>query len=190
MKRKRDRPAQFLACFAGWCKHFRAPSFELYDDAARILHCRAARPELNPSRKDRCLIRVTGEWSEWLAANSQGPYRCLQPWGQSIKRHNPLELLHPSAMEGWRGERPFAAIQIIHHRPFQLPGETFPCLPDFREINFDLGNPGQGALPAALHFFGEYVPHKLSAWCGHPMHTNPYRVARWLRKAGIPVERV
>lgn len=171
MIRRKDKPAQFLACFEGWCKHFRAPPVELYDQSGA-----------HPCRGDRCLIRVAYGWLEWLEANSQGLYHCLQPWDLGIKQHNPLGMEGVTAMQGWRGARPFAAIQIILHGP----PEKF----IFLEIDFDLSNPGQGALPAALHLFGECIPHKLSAWFGHPMHTNPYRVAKWLRKAGIAVERV
>ena len=177
MRRTEDRPAQLLKCFAGWREHFRAPAVELYDE-----------PGANPSREDRCLIRATGEWLEWLEANSQGPYPCLWRWNHGIARHNPLESLYPSAVTGWRGTRPFAAIQIIHHSPFHLPGETWPLLPEVLEVDFDLSNPGRGLLPAVGHA-AEWLWLRLPRLIRRPTRkTNPYRIARLMRRAGIDVE--
>ncbi len=175
MRRTEDRPAQFLACFAGWCKHFRAPAVELFGEP----------------REDRCLIRATPEWLAWIEANSQGPERCLQIWDHGISRHNPLESLYPSAVTGWRGTRPFAAIQVIHHSPFHFPAEAWPLLPpEFIEIDFDLSNPGRGLLPAAGHA-AEWLWLRLPRLIGRPTRTtSPRRIARMLRRAGINVERI
>lgn len=171
MKCKRDKPAQFLACFEGWCRHFRAPPVQLYDEAGA-----------NPAREDRCLIRATGDWVQWLDANSQGLYRCLQPWDLGIARHNPLGLDSRTALQGWRGTRPFAAIQIILHGP----PERFIVL----EIDFDELNAAGGLLPLIGHGL-EWAWYRLPQLIGRPQRrTNPYRIARMLRRRGVPVERV
>jgi hypothetical protein len=171
MRRTKDKLAQFLACFEGWCKHFRAPAVELYDE-----------PGAHPSREDRCLIRATGEWLEWLEANSQGPYPCIQTWDHGIGQHNPLDLEDETAMQGWRGTRTLAAIQIILHGP----PEKF----IFLEVDFDLANPGRGLLPLIGHGV-EWLWLRLPRLIRRPTRkTNPYRIARMLRRAGITVERV
>ncbi len=171
MKPRRDKPAQFLACFQGWCEHFREPLVELYDE-----------PGARPARDDRCLIRATSEWIDWIDANSHGYGRCLQNWNLGIHRHNPLELDDPTAMQGWRGTRPFAAIQIILHGP---PERSI-----FLEIDFDEAGPGQGVLPAIWHGV-EVVRLRLPRLVGLPKwKTNPRRIARMMRRDGIEVEAV
>ncbi len=171
MKRRRDKPAQFLACFQGWREHFRAPPVELYDE-----------PGARPSREDRCLIRATGEWIDWIDAHSHGPYASIRSWNRGIHRHNPLGLEDSTAMQGWRGTRPFAAIQIILHGP--------PERSEFFEIDFDLANPGRGVLPAVGHAV-EVVWLRQSWLIGRPKRkTNPYRIARMMRRDGIEVEAV
>ena len=127
MRPRRDKSVQFLECVRGWCKHFRAPAVVLF----------------HPPRKDRCLIQALDEWLEWIDANSQGPFACLHPWGLGIRRHNPLGMDYVTAQEGWRGTRPFGAIQIILHELFS--GNKF------LELDFDEAGPGQGILPAAWH---------------------------------------
>lgn len=155
-----------MECVRGWCKHFRAPAVKLF----------------HAPREDRCLIQATDEWLKWIDANSQGPFACLHSWNRSIRRHNPLGLDQATAREGWRGERPFGAIQIILHH---LVGKS-----EFLEIDFDEAGPGQGLLPAAWHGI-EVVRLRLPRLIGRPKwKTNPYRIARLLRRSGIEVERV
>ncbi len=177
MRRKKDRPAQFLACFEGWCQHFLAPPVELYDEAG-----------VNPSREDRCLIRATPEWLQWIEANSQGPFRCLQPWDHGIIRHRPFTRARRTAVEGWKGERFFAAIQIIRHDP-QL-GVEKPILPEALEVDFDVIGAASGSAGLGGHAL-EWFIQRLPRFLRRPKkRTNPYRIARMLRWRGIKVERV
>jgi len=176
MRHKKDKIEQFLACFRGWCEHFRAPPVELYDE-----------PGAQPCREDRCLVRATPEWLEWLERNSQGASCCLQPWGHGIERHDPLNKGVTTAEDGWRGLRAFAAIQIIHH---VLPNWPETKMPPFLEIDFDLANPAGGLLPLIEHGI-EWTWYRLPWLLGRPQRrTNPYLIARMLRRRGIAVERI
>ena len=165
--RKFRTELQFLACFHGWRKHFRAPPIDLF----------------GKPREDRCLIRATHEWTDWVEANSHGPFRCLAPWNRSIAAHKPLGGPAVTAAFGWRGTRVFGAIQIIqHHTQFD----------DYLEIDFDLSNPGRGFAPAVGHA-AEWLwlrRSRIRGWSRAPHKTNPYRIARMMRRDGIEVERI
>jgi len=164
------RRAQTLNNFRAWCERFSAPHFTLLDERYR------------PLRGDRLLIRATEEWLGWLTYQAQHVDGVLYTWDVAIKDHYPLRAVgidEDTAIEGWRGRRVFAAIQIIHHLYHELR---------FLEVDFDLGNPATGLLGAVVHA-GEWLYYRLPKIIGRrQIRTDPFLVAKWLRRSGIPVE--
>ncbi len=163
--RKLRAQLQFLACFHGWRAHIHAPPIDLF----------------GKPREDRCLIRATHEWTEWVEANSHGPFRCLEPWSRGIAAHKPLGGPAVTAAFGWRGTRVFGAIQIIQHHTE---------LDSYLEIDFDLFSPSRGLLPLIGHSM-EWSWHRVPLlWGGRKKKTSPWRIAELMRRDGIEVERV
>lgn len=138
---------------------------------------------------DRCLVWADSELMFWIASQAQRHEGCLIRASRGAKAHQPLRPVVTQVVAAWRGVRAFAAIQIIWHRYPQVVAVGSPEAGDFLEIDFDLGNPSQGAAPAALHA-GEWSLHRITGLLGHRVRTNPYRIARWMRRDRIAVERV
>lgn len=79
------------------------------------------------------------------------------PW-EFVSNHG------PTAELSWRMERARCSMQIIRHA-------------DQIEIDIDYGNPNYGVGPALLHLLFDVLPGE----------TDPFRIARRLRKDGIEV---
>lgn len=122
-------------------------------------------------REDRCLFRHTLQWPAWAAAH-------MEPWKAGITKHNPLGADFVTARQGWRGKKVMASLQVIRH---ELDGFQF------MEVDFDAINPSQGLAPLIGHGL-EYCWYRLPLlWGGHKRKTNPYRVAKALRRRGVIV---
>lgn len=70
-----------------------------------------------------------------------------------------------TAIDGWRERTAKCSMQIVEHDHGVL------------EVDFDLYNPNHGLLPAIGHLFEVWTPGK----------TDPFKVARGLRKRGLDV---
>lgn len=166
-RKRQARIAQMAQNFEAWCNHFNAPAIEY------LPH------KYMPLREDRALIRATDDWLSWLTYQSQYVDGVLYAWRAAIRDHRPLMVIgidEDTAIEGWRGRRVFAAIQIVHHVYHDLR---------FLEVDFDLGNPASGLLGAIVHV-GEWAYYRLPKLIGRKqIRTDPFLVKRWLRRAGI-----
>ena len=128
------------------------------------------------SSDDRCIVKARDNWLRWL---SESP--AVEPWKRGIARHKPFGGKVKTVKWGVRGIRIFGAVQIVVHL---YEGKLY------LEIDFDLANPGRGALPAGIHVV-EVVWLRRSWLVGRPKYkTDPYRIAELMRKDGIEVEAV
>lgn len=153
--------------FWAWCIYFGAPHYCVLPD------------KYKPFREDRMLIHATPLWLKWLNVKTVDPNGCLYPWNIAISDHYPLSVIgidEDTAIGGWRGRRVFAAIQIIYHTYGDL---------DFLEIDFDYISPSSGLFGIVGHVV-EWVGYRLPLIIGRRrIRTDPYLVAKWLRRAGI-----
>lgn len=128
------------------------------------------------SLADRCLIEATDDWLKWLTESSK-----VEPWKYGIARHKPFGGKAKTAKWGVRGIRIFGAAQIIVHL---YKGRLY------LEIDFDRVNPGRGLLPALGHA-GEWMWLRRSWLIFRPKYkTDPWRIARMMRRDGIKVHAV
>jgi len=135
----------------------------VFDGYHRAYNCPPC--EILEVREDRILFR--GVWGPWLN-------RHCEPWNAMISEHEPYG--RKTAVVGWRDRYPFCSAQFILHQD--------PKLGSYYEMDFDLGNPNGGLLPLIRHGF-EYLWYRI-----RKSKTNPYQVARLLRRRGLEVERV
>jgi len=117
---------------------------------------------------DRLLFDYSPEWRTWLDDH-------CSVWNAGIDDHNPTGAVFSTAICGWREDSPWCAAQFILHDDGEM---------SFIEVDFDYGNPSQGALPALLHAC-EWVWNRATK-----NKTGPYAVRRWLKRRGIEVEKV
>ncbi len=175
MKSKQDRIIRHWLNTEAWCRHFRAPTPE------PIGH------RHQPLREDRCLIAATPEWLDWLDDETEisaarrsleDPDGAVHRWTAGIGRHHPFSAIgidENTAVDGWRGNRTFAAVQIIEHQYHEVHA---------LELDFDLGSPGDLA-GTVLHGL-EWAYYRLPRLVGRPQRrTNSFLVARWMRRSGI-----
>ena len=172
MRRTQDeKAAQCARNVEAWVAHFRAPAVEYLEH------------RWQPWREDRVLIHAPTSWLEWLADETAASDGAVYPWNIAISDHHPLSVVgidENTAIEGWRGRRVFTAIQLIHHLHHEL---------SFLEVDFDLANPATGVLGSVSHGL-EWSWYRLPLIVGRPKRkTNPFLVARHLRKAGILLSR-
>ena len=114
------------------------------------------RPLILANQSDRLtLVRS----SEFIAKIEELTARNLFETWNFVRNHG------LSAIRGWRERVARCSMQIIEHQV------TI-------EVDFDLFNPGMGALPAVGHFAEILWPGK----------TDPFRIMAGLRRRGIPVE--
>jgi len=160
MLRRKNKPLQLWRCVQGYCAFYDAPPPKLFDHPQAM-------------QDDRCLVECTTELYDWLYAH-------MDRWNVGIGNHKPLGGDRETARQGWRDKYVTTSLQMILH---ELDDEFF------LEVDFDRYSPAQGLAPAVAHFFAEHLWHRLPRFIRRPKRkTNPYRVAKKLRKRGIDVE--
>ena len=108
----------------------------------------------------RTFIHCTPEILACLKQNSRGTWTL----GAGLPAHQPCGCA--TDVDGGRELRQIRyALQWILHSH---------CGHVFLEIDFDGWNPGEGAGPAAMHFFVELIPHRVLR-----KKTNPFKVAKY-----------
>jgi len=108
----------------------------------------------------RAFVHCTPVALDFLKRNSRGTWKM----GTSLKDHRPCGCA--TDIDGGRELRQIRyALQWILHSSGGLV---------FIEIDFDGWNPGEGAGPATMHLFVEWIPHKVLR-----KKTDPFKVAKY-----------
>ncbi|NIA16078.1 MAG: hypothetical protein GWP08_18615 [Nitrospiraceae bacterium] len=162
-----EKAAQMAANVEAWCRFHRAPEVQYLDH------------RWHPCREDRVLIHASSSWLNWLADETAAKHGGVTYQWNIIQEHHPLSVIgidEDTAVEGWRGRRVFAAIQIIHHIHHDLA---------FLEVDFDWFSPASGLAGMVGHGL-EWLWYRLPPLAGKPKRlTDPFKIAKRLRKAGI-----
>jgi hypothetical protein len=135
--------------------------------AALFAHLNVPAPPVIASCADRCFYVYRRAFEDALKAAG------WLPWNTRIMEH---KVPGATADHGWREDAPWCAGQVVIHRS-KVAEHALAII----EADIDLGNPAEGALPAIVHAV-ECLLHRL-----HHGRTDPFRVARWLRRRHIEV---